>query len=430
MDVVSSRCRSGWRRGPRRVSRPGARLAFEGVQRGPSRSWAVCVRAPTLRRLDVGSLCRPDWAATTGRTRCGGWLPGVPDLTSRSCGAGPAVRRLASPTCPSQGRPTSGGPFAGVWLPAWRSPPRSTLSSPGTLTPSVPFRMPCAGGPPGLRPVDHPAPRSLLFRLLGLLRLLRPYRVWKRRPARRHTSACRGSASPPACRGSASPPACRGPSPSRHRPPACRAPSAGPAARRNRPRQTCAQQPRVAPLFRSEKNPPRYPRRPGLPQTAWTIPTVPCPSCQTASRRYAHSHRHPAIKQLLCQPDPMDWQAVTSRPRRRAVTPCPPSAASAIQYCLGKTLEVAIHHPPTHSATPSRLPALLPVVQPPRRETNRVPPCRAVGTGRVVAFRRRWSGWQEGWSSVVLRFGCRERPTHGIWRWRIATTPVKPAGTS
>jgi len=57
----------------------------------------------------------------------------------------------------------------------------------------------------------------------------------------------------PASRGSASPPACRGPSPSRRRPPAYRAPSAGPAACRNRPRQTCAQQPRVAPLLRSKK---------------------------------------------------------------------------------------------------------------------------------------------------------------------------------
>jgi|GEM_PF-6704412 len=43
-----------------------------------------------------------------------------------------------------------------------------------------------------------------------------------------------------------------GPSPPRRRPPAYRAPPARPAARRNRTRQTCAQQPRVAPLLRSK----------------------------------------------------------------------------------------------------------------------------------------------------------------------------------
>ncbi len=67
----------------------------------------------------------------------------------------------------------------------------------------------------------------------------------------------------------------------------------------------------------SGQNPPRYPRRPGRSQAAWTIPTVPCPSCQTARRRYAHLHRRPTIQQAPCQFSRTDFRVGAGAQRWR-----------------------------------------------------------------------------------------------------------------
>jgi endogenous inhibitor of DNA gyrase (YacG/DUF329 family) len=140
----------------------------------------------------------------------------------------------------------------------------------------------------------------------------------------------------------------------RQRPPASRAPPARPAAMRNRARQTCA-------LLQSgtscRSKPATYPRRPGRSRTAWTIPTVPCPSCQTASRRYAHSHRHPTIKQLLCRARPLDLHALADGLGWRPPPRNPPDGPSALRYSPAETIKMANRHPSTHSATstPARL---------------------------------------------------------------------------
>jgi hypothetical protein len=196
-----------------------------------------------------------------------------------------------------------------------------------------------------------------------------------------------GSASPPACRGSASPPASRAallhlqpagallhlqPAGALHHlQPARAVASTAPTAslsRRACQASRCTQRSpantrtpaKVAPLV-GQKKPATYPRRPGRSQTAWTIPTVPCPSCQTASRRYAHSHRCPAIKQLLCQSGSTDLRLLADGLGWRPPPRNPPDKPPALRYCPGETAEMAIRHPSAHSATtPSCSPAVLP----------------------------------------------------------------------
>jgi len=132
---------------------------------------------------------------------------------------------------------------------------------------------------------------------------------------------------------------------------------------RNRPRQTRALLPSGT-SCRSEK-PATYPRRPGRSRTVWTIPTVPCPSCQTASRRYAHSHRRAQNKHLLCQSGRMDLRIVADGLRQRPPPRNPPDEPPASRYSPAETTETANRHPPTHSATsPSCPPALQPAGSP------------------------------------------------------------------
>jgi hypothetical protein len=105
--------------------------------------------------------------------------------------------------------------------------------------------------------------------------------------------------------------------------------------------------------------PATYPRRPCRSRTARTIPTVPCPSCQTASRRYAHSHRRAHIKHLLCQSRPLNLRVLADGLGWRPPPPNPPDKPPALRYCPGETAEMAIRHPSAHSATSALLSAWL-----------------------------------------------------------------------
>jgi hypothetical protein len=108
------------------------------------------------------------------------------------------------------------------------------------------------------------------------------------------------------------------------------------------------------------QNPPLTHGDPAEAQAAWTIPTVPCPSCQTASRRYAHSHRRAHIKQLLCQSGRVDFRILADGLGWRPPPRNPPAKPAALRYCPGETTEMANRHPSTHSATSPSVPACSP----------------------------------------------------------------------
>ena len=248
-----------------------------------------------------------------------------------------------------------------------------------------------------------------------------------------------------------------GPSPSRRRPPAYRAPPAGPAACRNRTRQTCAQQPRVAPLLRSK--PATLPTATRvLPRTAWTIPTVPCPSCQTASRRYAHSRRV-QTKQLPCPLQFLDFTALPPQPRSGCRHLDPGNEPQTCQHSPEKPRRGGRHrkrggrHPPVRLLAephllqqPETLSSRRAAVRevPADRETGEcemgtVPrsvaahgrsACRAQRLGgqrseTTAPAGRKWRGPRR--TNVLLRIGLRSNILREQCRRTCGCSPTKPA---
>jgi len=169
-----------------------------------SRSKRV-TRARQTAVLDVEPGCP---RAGCGRSRCAGprvslarrrSCRAVPVLASRSrragrvalCRSARLARAAPAPPPAASPRPT---PRAQAHerrscrfclATPWSSPPRSALSSPGRLTPSLlPSKAPCPGGPRFLRPVVNPAPRLLFVRLLGLLYPLGLFRLGAYLPSR------------------------------------------------------------------------------------------------------------------------------------------------------------------------------------------------------------------------------------------------------
>jgi hypothetical protein len=182
---------------------------------------------------------------------------------------------------------------------------------------------------------------------------------------------------------------------------------------RNRARQTGARLPSGT-SCRSEKEPATYPRRPGRSRTAWTIPTVPCPSCQTASRRYAHSHRHPATKHLPCHARPLDLRVLADAPWWRPPPRNAPDQPPASRYSPAETTETANRHPSTHSATTLFCPsALLPTGS--TASEARVDLHGDVARGSVgVALARAWPGGRRRFGKGRSARACPGRSTHAV----------------
>jgi hypothetical protein len=152
-------------------------------------------------------------------------------------------------------------------------------------------------------------------------------------------------------------------------------------------------------LLLGQKKPATYPRRPSRGRTAWTIPTVPCPSCQTASRCYAHSHRCPTIKHLLCQAGSTHLRLLADRLGWRPPPANPPDKPAALRYCPGETTEMANRHPSAHSAT-SPSPCLLSCLPTRQRLTAHVCPC--VPPHLCEPWRTDWQDRVEpGWGSAA-----------------------------